>query len=254
MLMQFAIAGGGRWEGWQSIASLAALFGVAIAMTSCAPADDRELRSLGPVGVPPSDTGAVEITFTSHVHAMPVRSTLRSRPQAPGPGARLRNHGGKIIETPKVVQVLYGGGTYLPQLTNAPPPNMASAYREMVTTSVFGWLYEYNTESPTQRIGRGQVLEPSPIEPAASRNRTLITDADVQTELALQIAGGTLLGPDANTIYMVHFPRGKTNVAPDGALSCSQFCAYHGTFRIGPQNVYYSVLPDLSADGCATGC
>jgi hypothetical protein len=31
------------------------------------------------------------------------------------------------------------------------------------------------------------------------------------------------------------------------------FCAYHGTFKIGSQNVYYGVLPDMTG-ACASGC
>src|SRR4051812_24834019 len=181
---------------------------------ACGQAGDPELPRPDIVDELPGQPGAGDITFTAHVQVMPVRVAPVLLTQGPAPAARLRNNGGKMIEAPKVVQVLYGAGTYLPQLTNAPAPNMASAYREMVTTSVFGWLYEYNTESPAQRIGRGQFLQSRPIDPADSRNRTLITDADVQSELAAQIEHNTLPAPNADTIYMVHFPRQKINMAP----------------------------------------
>jgi Ca2+-binding RTX toxin-like protein len=51
---------------------------------------------------------------------------------------------------------------------------------------------------------------------------------------------------------MVHFPSGKTITSGSGT-SCVQFCAYHSTFKIGGQNVYYAALPDLTGP-CAGGC
>ncbi|HEX7843012.1 MAG TPA: hypothetical protein VF469_36315, partial [Kofleriaceae bacterium] len=245
---------------WRHAASLALSCGLAATglLTGCAPDGSLERQPRDRGALTSEARTAANITFTSHVHAMPVRPAAAPTPALAPPLAYLQRNGGKIIEAPKVVQVLYGRGTYIPQLTSTPPPNMASAYREMVSSSVFGWLAQYNTGSPLQRTGRGRFVQSNQIEPAASRNGPLITDADVQSELAAQIQSGALPAPDDNTLYMVHFPEGKTNVAPDGALSCSAFCAYHGTFQIGGQDVYYSVLPDLGGHlggiGCVTGC
>ena len=91
------------------------------------------------------------------------------------------------------------------------------------------------------------------VTPSASHNGSTITDASIQAELAAQIQGGTLSAPNDNTIYMVSFPQGKTITDPSGAASCQAFCAYHGTFKIGTQNVYYGVLPDMTGS-CASGC
>jgi hypothetical protein len=129
---------------------------------------------------------------------------------------------------------------------------MASAYRELVSSGVLDWLAEYSTDSQT--IGRGRFLGATQIAPDGSRGGALVTDANVQAELAAQIAGRALPAPDDNTLYMVHLPAEKTSMDPSGALSCSSFCAYHGTFRIGSQDVVYAVLPDIAGAGCATGC
>ncbi|HEY0477394.1 MAG TPA: VCBS repeat-containing protein [Kofleriaceae bacterium] len=238
----------GRYE----MPAAAGLLAVIGALAACTASTNRELPALARDVQPSNARRSVDIAFAVRVHGMPVR--LSAAPAPAPPGANLRNHGGRIIAAPKVVQVLYGPGSYLPELTSAPPPNMASAYREMVASSVFGWLAEYNTASPLRRFGRGRFRQSTQIDPAAPRNTPLITDADVQSELAAQIQRGSLPAPDDDTLYMVHLPSGKTVMGPDGALSCSAFCAYHTAFRIDGQDVVYSVLPDLTAQGCATGC
>lgn len=194
------------------------------------------------------------ITFTSHVHILPVRDAIVTRAADEHPDAHLTYHGGKVIQAPRIVQVLYGAGTYIPELTDPTAPSMASAYGVLAAEGVYDWLGEYDTDSPRQQIRRAQFERPTQITPLLLRNRAVIRDADVQSELAAQIQNKLLLAPDDNTVYMVHFAAGTTNVTNDGLLSCSDFCAYHGTFRIGRQDVYYSVLPDLTSRGCATGC
>ena len=201
-----------------------------------------------------------DVTITDHVHQMPFRdsdshdgATAEAARVAPA-GAHLDYHGGKVIQNVNITKVLYGTGTYIPELTATTGVNMVTAYNQMVTSGVFDWLTEYNTTSPVQTIGRGTVGPSVQISPAASRNGSTITDANIQAEIAAQISSGALPPPTNNQIYMVHFPSGKT-ITQGGTSSCVSggFCAYHGTFQIGSQNVYYGVLPALTG-GCATGC
>jgi hypothetical protein len=200
------------------------------------------------------------VTFGTRIHAMPVRDpTASAATGAPPaavapPGAHLTYHGGKVVQNASITKVLYGSGTYIPELTSTTGVNMQSAYNQMVTSGVFDWLIEYNTSSPVQSIGRGTVGAPVQIAPAASHNGSTIDDTAIQAELAAQINARALPAPSDNQIYMVHFPAGKT-ITQDGSSSCvaGGFCAYHGTFKIGTQNVYYGVLPALTG-GCATGC
>jgi hypothetical protein len=194
------------------------------------------------------------VMFTASVHAMVPVGPMSPDPVPGHLAARLTYHGGRLVQAPKVVQVLYGPGAYLPQLTSATAPNMTSAYGVMVSSGLFDWLSEYDTISPQQEIRRGRFVQSTQIVPATDRGRALVTDADVQTELVAQIRSGVLPAPDGNVIYMINFPAETINVAPDGRLSCHDFCAYHGTFRLGDQNIYYSVLPDLGAGECPTGC
>ncbi|HEY0480218.1 MAG TPA: PPC domain-containing protein [Kofleriaceae bacterium] len=208
-----------------------------------------------------SSDPSTDVTLTDHVHMMPFRDSDSHDPRVAAPpapvapaGAHLDYHGGKVIQNVQITQVLYGTGTYIPELTAATGVNMVSAYSQMVGSGVFDWLSEYNTASPAQTIGRGSVGGSLQIAPAAARNGTTITDASIQAEIAAQINSGVLPAPNDNQLYMVHFPSGKT-ISQGGASSCvaGGFCAYHGTFKIGAQNVYYGVLPALTG-GCATGC
>ncbi len=215
-------------------------------------------EATSPEPAPDPAPGQVDVTLTDRIHMMPFRNSdnhdgLATEAASVAPaGAQLVYHGGKVIQNAHVVQVLYGSGSYIPQLTSTSGVNMASAYTQMVTSGVFDWLNEYNTTSPAQTIGRGSFGGVVQIAPAASRNGSTITDASIQTELAAQINGGTLPPANDNAIYMVSFPAGKS-ISQGGSSSCVAFCAYHGTFKIGAQNVYYGVLPDLTG-ACASGC
>jgi hypothetical protein len=205
----------------------------------------------------PSADNTGDVAPTGGAHAMPLRDrgdeTAVPAPIAP-PGAHLTYYGGKVIQNVHVTQVLYGTGTYLPELTSIAGVNMASAYIQMVTSGVFDWLSEYNTASPAQAIGRGSFGGSLQIAPAASHNGATITDADIQAEIAAQIGSGALPAPDDNQLYMAHFPVGKTiTLGTESSCVAGGFCAYHGTFKIGAQNVYYGVLPALTG-ACATGC
>jgi len=205
---------------------------------------------------PPND-----VTLGRHVHLMPVRDgnshnaidAATPAPVAPA-GAHLSYNGGKVIQNVRVNQVRYGAGTYIPELTSTSGVTMASSYTQMVTSGVFDWLSEYNTTSPAQAIGRGSFGSSLQITPTPSRNGSTIDDTSIQVEIAAQINSGVLPPPNDNQLYMVSFPSGKT-ITQGGFSSCVSggFCAYHGTFKIGSQNVYYGVLPSMTG-GCATGC
>lgn len=196
-----------------------------------------------------------DVTYTDHVHAMPYRDPNAPRPYFAPAGAHLTYYGGKVVQNANVVQVLYGSGTYIPQLTASSGTTIGSFYAQTLGTGVYDWLNEYNTSSPAQSIGRGTFASRVQIAPAAARNGSTISDASVQAELAAQISSSVLPAPNDNTIYMINFPKGKSNTDPSGGGSCvaGGFCAYHGTFKINGQNVYYGVLPDMTG-GCATGC
>jgi hypothetical protein len=78
------------------------------------------------------------------------------------------------------------------------------------------------------------------------------TDQQIQQEIGRLLGAGKLPAPDADTLYMVHFPAG-VSITMDSNQSCQQFCAYHGTFQRGGADVFYGVMPDLSGACAACG-
>jgi hypothetical protein len=198
-------------------------------------------------------------------HVQVVTSALTSS-SAPA-GAHLNYYGGRVVSNARVVQVLYGTGSYLTQITSTATPSVASFFQGVLNSPYVDWLNEYDTAalgvpSSHQSIGRGSFVSQVTITPSAANNGATIDDANVQSELSAQIQAGTLPAPtqdvngNNNTYYAVFFPHGK-KVTMQGSASCAQFCAYHGTIANagGLGEVYYGVHPDFQAgSGCESGC
>jgi hypothetical protein len=201
-------------------------------------------------------------------HILPMRSPefFRNAPPAPA-SAHLTYYGGRVVSSLQVVQVVWGAGSYLPQVTSTSTPSIASFYQDVLNSSYVDWLTEYDTvglSTPTsnQAIGRGGFINQYVITP--STKSTTVDDSTVQTEIAAQIAAGHLPAPttdgngNTNTYYAIFFPNGTT-ITQDGSSSCvaGGFCAYHGT--VAPSGTlrefFYGVHPDMQAgSGCDTGC
>jgi hypothetical protein len=223
-------------------------------------------------GVPP-EVGESSLTTKSQalsskprrVHVMHTSNEV-SAASAPS-GAHLAYFGGRVVSNLQVVQVIYGTGSYIPQVTSTASPSMATFYQGVLNSPYVDWLTEYDTNTQpapesNQIIGRGAFVSQVVITPSAANNGATIDDTNIQAELALQIQAGALPAPthDAagnnNTYYDVFFPHGK-QLTIEGIASCSEFCAYHGTIANagGQGEVYYGVHPDFqSGSGCEFGC
>jgi pre-peptidase len=206
---------------------------------------------------------AVHFQPGTQVHKLPMNGKKSEATVAPLAANMLSYFGGRVISNVRVVQVLYGSGTYIPEISGA---NMGNFYTQSTNSAYMDWLTEYNTtgHSPgtNQTIGRGTFQSKVQITPSSAHNGSTIDDSAIQAEIAAQISAGTLPAPttdaagNVNTLYMVNFPAGKT-ITQGGSNSCQAggFCAYHGTFAMGSQHLYYGVLPDMSSSsGCASGC
>ena len=203
------------------------------------------------------DEGQVDtadLEYGANVHKLPMADAAVKPVNTAS--VHLTYFGGKVIQKVKVVKVQYGAGTYASFIGGTGASTMAGFYGAVTASIHFDMLSEYNTASPAQTISRGTYAGGFSITPASSRNKATITDVNIQAEISAQVTAGKLPAPDDNTIYMVHFPHGKT-ISHGTSKSCvgGGFCAYHGTFKRNAQNVYYGVLPDMSAgSGCDTGC
>jgi hypothetical protein len=238
----------------RSAFAMAATLGVASCSTS--PPDSAEVAS------PELRKG-----MFLHGQQREANSTKAVKPFSAPPGAHLQYFGGRIVSNIQVVQVIYGSGSYIPEVLSTATPSMATFYQGVLNSPYVDWLTEYNTTTqppPTsnQVLGRGSFLTQATITPAAANNGTVITDEQIQAELSAQIAAGNLPAPTSdgagnnNTYYAINFPHGKT-ITLGGAASCQVFCAYHGTIANagGHGEIEYGVLPDFQpGSGCEFGC
>jgi serine protease len=204
-----------------------------------------------------------DVVHSDHVHKMPKHDAGAPTPTAAPAGAHLTYYGGRVISNVSVVQVLWGSGSYLSNVTSTATPSVATLYQQISNSAYFDWLTEYNTPASggtNQHIGRGSFAAQVSITP--STTSSTIDDTRIQSEIAAQIDAGHLPAPttdaagNVNTYYAVFFPHGKT-ITQGGSSSCVSggFCAYHGTFTRNGQHVYYGVHPDMqSGSGCDLGC
>jgi hypothetical protein len=180
-------------------------------------------------------------------------------------GAHLTYFGGPVISNVHVVQVLWGNGSYAPQVSATTTPSIASFFSDITNSTFMDMLSQYNTTisgGTNQTIGHGTFDGQFTIIPSVTGNT--IDDTQIQPELLAQINAGHLPAPvldaagNVNTLYMIYFPPGIT-ITQGGSSSCvgGGFCAYHGTTSntIGGSHVLYGVHPDMQAgSGCAQGC
>jgi len=183
-------------------------------------------------------------------------------------GAHLTYFGGPVISNIHVVEVLYGSGAYLPQVSQTATPSIASFFSDLTGSSGYiTLLSQYDTPASggtNQTIGNGTFDGLFQIVPSAANSGFTVDDTQIQAELLAQINAGQLPAPlldsagNVNTLYMIYFPPGVT-ITQGGGSSCvaGGFCAYHGTTSntLNMKNVLYGVMPDMQpGSGCSTGC
>jgi len=145
--------------------------------------------------------------------------------------------GGPVLDSVKLVIVLWGKG--VAPITMARIGPFASA---IVNSTYLDALAPYENANKAS-VGRGAYFGKIRINPN-DKSKT-IYDAEIQSELAVQIAQGALPPADAETLYMVYLPPG-TIVDLGGAKSCSAFGAYHAAAALpnSMSHLVYAVVPD----------
>ena len=212
-------------------------------------------------GAPISASANASLDFTpgEGIRVMPLTEGVQPLLSVPL-GTHMDYQGGPVIANAKVVQVLYGAGTYAPEVT----ANLGVFYQQLLNSPIQDWLSEYSTTVPTkdgrpgtqQVIGRGSFGSQIQISPSGANLGPILSDTQLQAELEAQMTSGALPTPDSNTYYSVSLPSG-VRVSVGGGTSCTHggFCAYHGSFGHGGARAYYGVLPDMAAgSGCELGC
>jgi hypothetical protein len=199
------------------------------------------------IGTPDDLNAPDDATGASRVHLFPmhppeIEALRETRNAASKP--HLTYYGGPVLGNVKVQIVYWSDASKV-----FGQGQLEQYYSDITNSAYFDWLNEYNT--PTQQVGRGSFIGSAT---ATGAKIGSVTDANLQTQLTSMLKSGALNQSDpANTIYMIHFPPGMS-ISQGGSSSCSQFCAYHGTFTYSGHDVFYGVIPDQGADGCESGC
>jgi len=168
--------------------------------------------------------------------------------------------GGKVISNVKVYAVMWTNKVVAASQTGLP-----GFYTAVANSDYIDFNNEYNTfrnaeegshkgqAGTNQVIGRGAYAGAYVLTPKTATG-TSITNGDIIKELTAALDAGELPPPDANTIYMTHYPPGYSISLDANTRSCEVFCAYHFTFLYKGASTYYGVVPDFTQGACAQGC
>ena len=147
---------------------------------------------------PPAHTPSVVIGSSSIRHS-------------PTTSPHLNYYGGPVISDVQVQQVLYGSGTYEPEVMTQIP----TFFGDITDSAYIDWLGEYDTNvtgGTDQFIGRGTFGSQTTIMPSSVNDGNPVDDTNIQAELVLQLAAGHFpppvvdAGGNVNTVYAVYLP------------------------------------------------
>jgi hypothetical protein len=175
-----------------------------------------------------------------HVIYFPVRGAI-----APKAGSLLVNHGGPTITSAKVVFLFWGPG-----FSNAASPDFLYAQTLQAYRNQFGTTPEYNTITEYSGIQLANLGLGTADGFDSSTPPTNVTDAIVRSHVSAYLATHAF---DNSTIYEVVLP--SSSYSSSGtSTSCGgpslSYCAYHGHFTSGANDVKYSIEPYPSCSGC----
>jgi hypothetical protein len=176
-----------------------------------------------------------------HVVYTPVRGALVPKARV----QNLTNHGGPVITSAKVVFVFWG-----PSFADAASADHTYATTLQAYRNQFGTTPEFNTITQYSGILLANLGSGTADLFDTSTPPTNVTDAIVQSKVASYLSNHTF---NASTIYEVVLPSASYS-SSGTSTSCGgprlAYCAYHGNFTSGANDVKYSIQPYPSCSGC----
>lgn len=176
-------------------------------------------------------------TNDGNIHKFMVRGY--ARPGGSG-GQNLIDHGGPVIVAPKVVCIFWGFGN---------GNSYTSGMQSFRNTGIYNYsrmLGQYRSAGASAATDFGGSANDKFDTSTPPQN---VTDALVQAEVKKYFGGAE----DPSTIYEVFIPASSYSSSGNGT-SCGgpalQYCAYHGHFTDGSNDVKYSIEPYPSCSGC----
>lgn len=158
--------------------------------------------------------------------------------QSEEPSRDVQYYGGPVLSRVKVHIVYWGNG-----VSAGLKSQLNNFYSSIVDSTYMDQLAEYST--PSQKIGRGSLGETIVIQP---KNRShSLSQAAMEQELEWQVSSGALPKPDADSLYMIHFPDGYSIDISFGT-SCQSWYADHEVYRSAKVgDIFYAMFPCGSA-------
>lgn len=189
----------------------------------------------------PADPG------NSHTHQFWVKG---ARPGGGG-SSNLSYHGGPVIISAHVVMIFWG-----PSFATGGADNGYAATLQLYRSN-FGTTGEYNVITQYYQNNSSQTIQLTSLGNGTadwfdtSTPPTNVTDADMQAEVQKYLNNGNAF--DSSAIYEVFIP--SSSYSSNGTSdSCGgpnlSYCAYHGHFTSGSNDVKYAAMPYPSCSGC----
>jgi hypothetical protein len=178
-----------------------------------------------------------------HVIYTPTKEGAKRLPTKAG--TNVLNHGGPVIISAKVVFIFWG-----PSFANASSADHAYATTLQAFRNQFGTAPEYNVITQYSGILLTNLAAGTPDWFDTTTPPTNVTDSTVRSEVNRYLVSHSF---DNSTIYEVVIP--KTSYSSSGgSTSCGgpalAYCAYHGHYLSGGNDVKYVILPYPSCSGC----
>jgi hypothetical protein len=192
-------------------------------------------------------TGTEATTATSSVSTSSSSSGSTMYPAPHPPPPQVISGGGPVLASPRIVPIFFSNDdpTEEGQIQDFVAQVGATSY----------WT------AAVSEYGVGPATAVPPVELAETATG-MLTDADVQNWLAAKLNADLLPAPDANTVYVIHYPSGVTIVEQDPALggtieSCQTFGGYHESITLDANHdgmpVAFAVIPRCQSFGDLLG-
>jgi hypothetical protein len=163
-----------------------------------------------------------------------------------GSSGPLVNHGGPTITSAHVVPIFWGSAWGSSTSPSALATTLTGFVDNYGTTGEYNVITQYSSIKQNNLAGGDGAFFDSSAPP------TNATDALIQGEVSKYLSTHAF---DASAIYEVFLP--STSYSSDGtSTSCGgpklAYCAYHGNFNSGANNVKYASMPYPSCGGCTS--
>ena len=208
----------------------------ALAIVACSSADPGD-----PTG---STQAALQSELNPLARHMPTQERFAHQQARPTRGGNLVNHGGPTITNAHVVPIFWG-----PSWASGGSDASNATTIESYLAS-YGTTGEYNVITQYSGIHQSNLAGGTAAWFDTSTPPQNVTDAIVQGEVSKYLQTHAF---DASAIYEVFLP--STSYSSDGtSTSCGgpslAYCAYHGNFASGANDVRYASMPYPSCGGC----